>query len=63
MAQWAMKGNGNVVPHLTLSLLKIERRYNTSMNLPPETTPDDWDPYEYEDNDEIVRSLPEMEET
>eukprot|EP00957_Ditylum_brightwellii_P030816 2334709-Ditylum_brightwellii.AAC.1 len=34
------------------------------MNPPPETTPNDWDPNnEYEDNDEIGRSLPEIEET
>ena len=34
------------------------------MNPPPETTPDDRDPYdEYEDDDEKARSLPEMEET
>eukprot|EP00957_Ditylum_brightwellii_P024375 1840042-Ditylum_brightwellii.AAC.1 len=34
------------------------------MNPPPETTPYDQDPYdEYEDEDEIARSLPEMEET
>eukprot|EP00957_Ditylum_brightwellii_P053513 4055468-Ditylum_brightwellii.AAC.1 len=34
------------------------------MNPPPETTPNDWDPYDkYEDNDEIARLLPEMEET
>eukprot|EP00957_Ditylum_brightwellii_P181699 13841904-Ditylum_brightwellii.AAC.1 len=31
----------------------IERRWGTSMNQLPETTPDDWDPYdEYEDDDE-----------
>eukprot|EP00957_Ditylum_brightwellii_P156030 11876185-Ditylum_brightwellii.AAC.1 len=31
----------------------IERRWGTSMNPPPETTPNDPDPYdEYEDNDE-----------
>eukprot|EP00957_Ditylum_brightwellii_P197113 15017467-Ditylum_brightwellii.AAC.1 len=29
----------------------------------PETTPNDWDPYdEYEDEDEKARSFPEMEE-
>eukprot|EP00957_Ditylum_brightwellii_P153711 11698633-Ditylum_brightwellii.AAC.1 len=34
------------------------------MKPPPETTSDDWDPYdEYEDDDEKNRSLPEMEET
>eukprot|EP00957_Ditylum_brightwellii_P144512 11008203-Ditylum_brightwellii.AAC.1 len=33
------------------------------MNPPPESTPNDWVPYdEYEDDDEIARSLPEMEE-
>eukprot|EP00957_Ditylum_brightwellii_P018432 1386699-Ditylum_brightwellii.AAC.1 len=31
----------------------IVRRWDTSMNPPPETTPYDWDPYdEYEDDDE-----------
>eukprot|EP00957_Ditylum_brightwellii_P176475 13439619-Ditylum_brightwellii.AAC.1 len=31
----------------------FERRWGTSMNPPPETILDDWDPYdEYEDNDE-----------
>ena len=83
MAQWVLKGNGNVVPRRTLRLLRveelnskteirgrnlfdllIERRWGTSMNPPPETTPDDQDPYdEYEDDDEKARSLPEMEET
>eukprot|EP00957_Ditylum_brightwellii_P190456 14498000-Ditylum_brightwellii.AAC.1 len=83
MAQWVMKGNGNVVFHQTLRLLKveelnskteigshnlfnslIERRWSTSMNPPPETTPNDWDSYdEYEDNDKKARSLPEMEGT
>jgi len=44
--------------------LLIERRWGTSMNPPPETTPNDRDPYdEYEDDDEKARSLPEMEET
>eukprot|EP00957_Ditylum_brightwellii_P111114 8472707-Ditylum_brightwellii.AAC.1 len=34
------------------------------MNPLPETTPDDWDPYdEYEDDDDKARSLSEMEET
>eukprot|EP00957_Ditylum_brightwellii_P018783 1411848-Ditylum_brightwellii.AAC.1 len=34
------------------------------MNPPPETTPDDQDPYdEYEEKDEKARSLPEVEET
>eukprot|EP00957_Ditylum_brightwellii_P194104 14782580-Ditylum_brightwellii.AAC.1 len=34
------------------------------MNPPPETTPDDRDPYdEYDDDDENARSLPEVEET
>eukprot|EP00957_Ditylum_brightwellii_P038033 2876745-Ditylum_brightwellii.AAC.1 len=34
------------------------------MNPPPETTPDDWNPYdEYEDEDEKARSLPEMKKT
>eukprot|EP00957_Ditylum_brightwellii_P065695 4983076-Ditylum_brightwellii.AAC.1 len=34
------------------------------MNPPPETTPDDWEPYdEYEEEDEKARSLPDMEET
>eukprot|EP00957_Ditylum_brightwellii_P053956 4086815-Ditylum_brightwellii.AAC.1 len=34
------------------------------MNPPPETTPDDWDPYdEYADNDEKAMSLTEMEQT
>eukprot|EP00957_Ditylum_brightwellii_P136417 10404647-Ditylum_brightwellii.AAC.1 len=34
------------------------------MNPPPETTPNDQHPYdEYEEEDEIARSLPEMEET
>eukprot|EP00957_Ditylum_brightwellii_P119472 9115216-Ditylum_brightwellii.AAC.1 len=33
----------------------IERRWDTSMNPPLETTPDDQDPYdEYEDDDEIA---------
>eukprot|EP00957_Ditylum_brightwellii_P099612 7587604-Ditylum_brightwellii.AAC.1 len=42
----------------------IERRWGTSMNQSPETTPDDWNPYDkYEDEDEKARSLPEMEET
>eukprot|EP00957_Ditylum_brightwellii_P074701 5678046-Ditylum_brightwellii.AAC.1 len=83
MAQWVLKGNGNVVPRQTLRLLKveelnskteirshnlfnslIERKWGTSMNPPPVTTPDDWDPYdEYEDDDKKARSLPEMEET
>eukprot|EP00957_Ditylum_brightwellii_P024850 1878872-Ditylum_brightwellii.AAC.1 len=62
MAQWVMKGNGNVVPRQTLRLLK--RRWGTSIYPPLETTPNDWDPYdEYEDDDEIARSLPETEET
>eukprot|EP00957_Ditylum_brightwellii_P068925 5231880-Ditylum_brightwellii.AAC.1 len=72
MAQWVMKGNGTVMPHQTLRLLKVEelnskteikscdlfvslikRRWGTSMNPPPETTPNDQDPYdEYEDDDE-----------
>eukprot|EP00957_Ditylum_brightwellii_P000709 55653-Ditylum_brightwellii.AAC.1 len=31
----------------------IEMRWGTYMNPPPETTPDNWDPYdEYEDDDE-----------
>eukprot|EP00957_Ditylum_brightwellii_P188641 14360942-Ditylum_brightwellii.AAC.1 len=31
----------------------IKWRWGTSMNPPPETTPNDWDPYdEYEDDDE-----------
>eukprot|EP00957_Ditylum_brightwellii_P211595 15366351-Ditylum_brightwellii.AAC.3 len=35
-----------------------------SINPPPETTPDGWDPYdEYEDDNEIAWSLPEMKET
>eukprot|EP00957_Ditylum_brightwellii_P196209 14950317-Ditylum_brightwellii.AAC.1 len=83
MAQWVMKGNGNVVPRQTLTLLNveelnskteirssnlfdslIERRWGTSMNPQPETTPDDWNPYdEYEGDDKKARSLPEMEET
>eukprot|EP00957_Ditylum_brightwellii_P182089 13873183-Ditylum_brightwellii.AAC.1 len=83
MAQWGMKGNGNIVPRQTLRLLKVEefnseteirscnlfnsltkRRWVTSMSPPPETTPDDQDPYdEYEDDDEKARSFPEMEET
>eukprot|EP00957_Ditylum_brightwellii_P145316 11067616-Ditylum_brightwellii.AAC.1 len=34
------------------------------MNPPPETTPDDWDPYdEYNGHEEKARSLPETEET
>eukprot|EP00957_Ditylum_brightwellii_P160779 12240145-Ditylum_brightwellii.AAC.1 len=34
------------------------------MNPLPETTPNDWNPFdEYEDEDEIARSLPEMEES
>eukprot|EP00957_Ditylum_brightwellii_P108604 8283517-Ditylum_brightwellii.AAC.1 len=42
----------------------IERRWGLYMNPPPETTPEDWDQYEeYEDNDEIARSLLEVEET
>eukprot|EP00957_Ditylum_brightwellii_P028615 2162216-Ditylum_brightwellii.AAC.1 len=42
----------------------IERRWGMSMNPPPGTTPNDWDPYdEYEGNDERAMSLPEMEET
>eukprot|EP00957_Ditylum_brightwellii_P002589 198914-Ditylum_brightwellii.AAC.1 len=42
----------------------IERKWGLSINLPPEPTPDNWDPYEgYEGNDEITRSLPDMEET
>jgi hypothetical protein len=42
----------------------IEKRWGTSMNPSPETTPDDWDPFdEYEDDDEKARSLPEVEET
>eukprot|EP00957_Ditylum_brightwellii_P028627 2162760-Ditylum_brightwellii.AAC.1 len=41
----------------------IERRWGMSMNPPPDTTPDDRDPYdEYADDDEKARSLPEMEE-
>eukprot|EP00957_Ditylum_brightwellii_P098603 7511498-Ditylum_brightwellii.AAC.1 len=72
MAQWLMKGNGDVVPRQTLRLLKVEdlnskieivshnlfdllikRRWGTSMNPPPETTPDDHDLYdEHEDDDE-----------
>eukprot|EP00957_Ditylum_brightwellii_P048831 3704766-Ditylum_brightwellii.AAC.1 len=35
-----------------------------SMNPPPETTPNDRDPYDqYDDDDEKAISLPEMEET
>eukprot|EP00957_Ditylum_brightwellii_P050330 3816808-Ditylum_brightwellii.AAC.1 len=42
----------------------IKRRWDMSMNPPPETTPDDQDHYdEYEDEDEIARSFPVMEET
>eukprot|EP00957_Ditylum_brightwellii_P124688 9504079-Ditylum_brightwellii.AAC.1 len=83
MAQWVMKGNGNVVPCQTLRLLKVDklnskteirsrnlfyslitRRWGMSMNPPSERTPNDWDPCdEYEDDDEIARSLPETEET
>eukprot|EP00957_Ditylum_brightwellii_P081580 6206327-Ditylum_brightwellii.AAC.1 len=68
MAQWVMKGSGNVVPHKTLSHTLFdslsERKWSTSMNPPPETTPDDQDLYEeYEDDDKIARFLPEMEET
>eukprot|EP00957_Ditylum_brightwellii_P177754 13540006-Ditylum_brightwellii.AAC.1 len=34
------------------------------MNPPPETAPNDWDPYDkYKDDDKKARSLPEMEET
>eukprot|EP00957_Ditylum_brightwellii_P027993 2114558-Ditylum_brightwellii.AAC.2 len=34
------------------------------MNPPPETTPNEWDPYdEYEEDDEIARSIPEVEIT
>eukprot|EP00957_Ditylum_brightwellii_P170173 12954234-Ditylum_brightwellii.AAC.1 len=41
----------------------IERRWGTYMNPLPETRPNDWHPYdEYEDDDEIARSLPKMEE-
>eukprot|EP00957_Ditylum_brightwellii_P157267 11968929-Ditylum_brightwellii.AAC.1 len=72
MAQWVLKGNGNVVQRRILRSLRveelnrkteirsrnlfdslIERRWGMSMNPPPETTPNDWDPYdEYEDDDE-----------
>eukprot|EP00957_Ditylum_brightwellii_P008574 650241-Ditylum_brightwellii.AAC.1 len=61
MAQWVMKGNGNVeelnsnteIRSRNLFNSLIERRWDTSMNPPPETTQDDWDPYdEYEDDDE-----------
>eukprot|EP00957_Ditylum_brightwellii_P174928 13319845-Ditylum_brightwellii.AAC.1 len=41
----------------------IMRRWGMSINPPSETTPNDQDPYEeYDDDDEIARSLPEMEE-
>eukprot|EP00957_Ditylum_brightwellii_P072088 5479880-Ditylum_brightwellii.AAC.1 len=42
----------------------LERRWDLSINPPPEMTPDDWGPYkEYEDEDEKARSLSEKEET
>eukprot|EP00957_Ditylum_brightwellii_P048113 3652243-Ditylum_brightwellii.AAC.1 len=42
----------------------IKKRWGSSINPPPETTPDDQDPYEeYEDEDEVSRSLPEIKET
>eukprot|EP00957_Ditylum_brightwellii_P048300 3665646-Ditylum_brightwellii.AAC.1 len=42
----------------------IERRWDLSIHPPPETTLNDQDSYkEYEDDDEIARSLPETEET
>eukprot|EP00957_Ditylum_brightwellii_P176037 13404205-Ditylum_brightwellii.AAC.1 len=42
----------------------IERIWGMSINPPPETTPDDQDPYdEYEDEYEKARSVLEMEET
>eukprot|EP00957_Ditylum_brightwellii_P211917 15366755-Ditylum_brightwellii.AAC.1 len=42
----------------------IEGRWGTSINPSPETTPDNWEPYdEYDDEDEKARSLPEMEKT
>eukprot|EP00957_Ditylum_brightwellii_P139880 10659441-Ditylum_brightwellii.AAC.1 len=83
MAQWVIKGNGNVVPCQTMRPLNvaelnsetkirshklfdsmIERRWGTSMNPPPETTPDNQDSYEeYEDNHKIARLLPEVEKT
>eukprot|EP00957_Ditylum_brightwellii_P047793 3630340-Ditylum_brightwellii.AAC.2 len=35
-----------------------------AMNPPPETSPNNWDPYDkYEEEDERARSLQEMEET
>eukprot|EP00957_Ditylum_brightwellii_P186646 14211128-Ditylum_brightwellii.AAC.1 len=44
----------------------IERKWGLSINPPPETTPNDQDPYEEydddDDDDEIARSLPETEE-
>eukprot|EP00957_Ditylum_brightwellii_P160864 12248057-Ditylum_brightwellii.AAC.1 len=41
----------------------IKRRWGSSMNPPKETIPDNQDPYEeYNDNDEVARSLPEVEE-
>eukprot|EP00957_Ditylum_brightwellii_P079334 6031505-Ditylum_brightwellii.AAC.1 len=42
----------------------IERRWDSFINSQTETTPNNWDPYEEsEGNDEIARSLPEVEET
>eukprot|EP00957_Ditylum_brightwellii_P040074 3032644-Ditylum_brightwellii.AAC.1 len=63
------KGEENEMAHKTkirshnLFDSLIERRWDMSMNPPPETTPNDQDTYdEYEDDDEIVGSFSEMEE-
>eukprot|EP00957_Ditylum_brightwellii_P207240 15352107-Ditylum_brightwellii.AAC.1 len=64
------KGKGNEMAHLTKVKSSkffdslIERRWGTSINPLPETTPNDQDTYdEYKDDDEIASSLPEVEET
>eukprot|EP00957_Ditylum_brightwellii_P144099 10979421-Ditylum_brightwellii.AAC.1 len=42
----------------------IEKRWGSSINPPPEKILDNQDPYEeYDDNDKIARSCPEVEET
>eukprot|EP00957_Ditylum_brightwellii_P152894 11637582-Ditylum_brightwellii.AAC.1 len=49
-----LNGKTEIRSHNLLGSL-VERRWGTSMNPPPETTPDNWDPCdEYEDNDEIA---------
>eukprot|EP00957_Ditylum_brightwellii_P060999 4630205-Ditylum_brightwellii.AAC.3 len=42
----------------------IEKKWGSSMNPPELNTPNNQDPYEnYKDDDEVKRSLPEVEET